>query len=266
VAGAAYAVGDFTDPAAEVERLRRQAEVAVAEESAFRQIGMPTEGLVLDLGCGPGFAATRMRGLHPGQRWIGVDRDPGLLALARATLSPAVADVAALPFAGARFDFVHARLVLRHLARPEAALREVLRVLRPGGRVGVLDTDDDALVLDPAPDGFAAVLAARQRTFIRRGADPFVGRRLPALLRAGGFVDIQVATLPLTSFAIGARAFASIVLAPVADAIDADLCPRPQVEAAAQALRAWGERSDAFGMTTALVVGGCRPESADGSL
>jgi SAM-dependent methyltransferase len=257
---AGYAVSEFANPEGEVERLRLQATVAAAEDAALRRIGLPDQGLALDLGCGPGFAAARLRRGRPGLRIVGLDRDPHVLALAHGALAPLRGDAAALPFGDARFDFVHARLVLRHLPRPEATLREALRALRPGGRIGALDTDDGALVLHAPPAGFAKVQAARQQTFARRGADPFIGRRLPSLLRASGFVEVEVATLPLTSADIGAAAFSSIVLAPIADAIDPDLCAPEQVQAAARELRAWGERADAFGMMTALLVGGRRPD------
>jgi SAM-dependent methyltransferase len=264
--GQAYGVEQFRDPAAEVERLRLQAAVVSAEEAALDRLQFPAIGRILDLGCGPGFVAERLRRRRPALRIVGLDRDRQSLSLAARRVAPVAGDAAALPVATGAFDFAHLRLVLRHLPDPGAVLGEVWRALRPGGGVAVIDSDDGALVLEPPPEGFAEVLAARQRTFQRRGADPFIGRRLPGLLAGAGFSDLQVVPLPVTSGDLGPAGFAAIVLAPVADAIDPDLCPPEQVRQAAEAVRAWGMRTDVFGMTTAIVAGGHRPQRSDGNL
>jgi SAM-dependent methyltransferase len=258
--GQAYAVEQFRDPAAEVERLRLQAAVVAAEETALDRLHFPAAGRILDLGCGPGFVAERLSRRRPALRIVGLDRERRSLSLAAHRLERLAGDAAALPVASGAFDFAHLRLLLRHLPDPAAVLGEVKRALRPGGGIAVVDSDDGALVLDPPPDGFAEVLAARQRTFQRRGADPFIGRRLPRLLAAAGFSDLQVVPLPVTSADLGPAGFAAIVLAPVADAIDPDLCPPEQVRRAAESVRAWGRRIDVFGMTTAIVAGGKRPD------
>jgi ubiquinone/menaquinone biosynthesis C-methylase UbiE len=249
-----------------VSRLARQANVAAAEEEALTRVGCPHSGRLLDLGCGPGFVVERLLRRRPGLQIVGVDRDRLTLPAARARTAVAAADAGALPFPGATFDFVHLRLVLRHLRHPAAVLREIWRVVRPGGGIGVVDTDDGALVIDPMPEGFAEVLAARQETFRRRGADPFIGRRLASLLSGAAFTGLELVALPLTSFDIGAAAFSSIVLAPIADAVDPDLCPTEKVREAATALRAWGQRRDAFAMTTAVVAGGRKLDTSNGSL
>jgi SAM-dependent methyltransferase len=251
----AYAVGQFREPDAEMERLRRQADVAAIEQAAMERIGLPETGRVLDLGCGPGFAAQRLRRHRPGLTLVGIDRDRPTSTLARDHMPVVMGQGEALPFASGAFDFVHLRLVLRHVPDPAAILREAGRTLRPDGRLGALDTDDGSLVLHPVPDGFAEVLAARQRSFQRRGADPLIGRKLPRLVEQAGFVDLQIVALPLTSFDIGPALFAAIVLAPVADVVDPDLCPREQVVRVAEAVRAWGGRADVFGMITAVLIG-----------
>jgi ubiquinone/menaquinone biosynthesis C-methylase UbiE len=95
---------------------------------------------LLDVGCGPGtITADLARRVAPG-RVVGVDRAPDVLAQASAhasgqgvSIELQAGDVYALQFPDASFDVVHAHQVLQHLSAPVRALREMRRVLRPGG-------------------------------------------------------------------------------------------------------------------------------------
>ena len=86
--------------------------------------------LLLDVGCGSAWLA----GHFPA--YVGVDSHPG--AFAEATTTRVVCgDVARLPVAGGRFDAVVCKDVLEHVADARPVVREIARVLRPGGRVFV---------------------------------------------------------------------------------------------------------------------------------
>jgi SAM-dependent methyltransferase len=202
--------------------------------------------------------AARISAARPGLRVVGVDRDLGVLRKARAVVEVAGGTADRLPFPDACFDAAVARLVLRHLPDPGAALAEIHRVLRPGGRAIVIDSDDGALVMHPPAPAFLRALAARETTFRRVGADPFIGRRLPELFAAAGFVEPAFRPLVVDSASIGLAAFARVVLSPIADAIDADLLDGAGVESAVAALDAWACSPSAFGMTTVVAYGGTR--------
>src|SRR5258706_4095638 len=90
---------------------------------------------VLDIATGPGYVASAAK--QRGADVIAVDFAPAMVAYAR-HLDPALdvreGDAEALPFDAASFDAAIVSFGLLHFARPDLALREMRRVLRPGGR------------------------------------------------------------------------------------------------------------------------------------
>jgi ubiquinone/menaquinone biosynthesis C-methylase UbiE len=98
----------------------------------------------LDVGCGTGFLALQLAGL--GHRVVGVDSAEAMLIVARAKASQdglaidlRLADAAALPFALASFDLVIERHVLWTMPDPAGSLADWARVLRPGGRLILIE-------------------------------------------------------------------------------------------------------------------------------
>ena len=102
---------------------------------------------VLDVGCGTGTFVRRLVDRNPAQHAVGVDVSAGMLAEARRKVGAAPnarfveAPAEALPFPDGAFDVVVTASALHYAARPEAVLAEAARVLRPGGRLVVLDWD-----------------------------------------------------------------------------------------------------------------------------
>src|SRR5919204_622789 len=86
------------------------------------------------------------------------------------------------------FDVAHTRFLLEHVPDPEAVVAAMVRAVRPGGRIVLADDDHDVLRLWPEPAAVRAVWQAYCGTYERMGNDPYVGRRLPALLHGAGAV------------------------------------------------------------------------------
>jgi len=113
---------------------------------------------VLEVGVGSGVVARDLAALvGPRGQVTGVDKSRVLMAAARRGAREAglagrmdfrLGDAAALPFRSGRFDAALAVTVLLHVARPQAMLRELVRVTRPGGVVGLQDQDFGTQVLD----------------------------------------------------------------------------------------------------------------------
>jgi SAM-dependent methyltransferase len=165
-----------------VQRLRDWALAAVA----------PQDGEVaVDIGCGTGAEVRRMAGLlGAAGRAVGVEPHAGLRAVAAARAAESGAefvdgDALALPFADASVDLVRCERVFQHLRDPAGAAREIGRVLRPGGRAVVIDSDWASAVARPAdPD----VLRRYNESMWRRMPNPFAGRDLRTQLQAAGLV------------------------------------------------------------------------------
>ncbi len=154
---------------------------------------------VLDIGSGPGFLAAEMAAeVGPDGRVHGVDPSESMLASARRRDAPPVeygtGDALALPFPDEHFDVVVCTQVYEYVEDVAAALAEARRVLRIGGRLLVLDTDWDSIVWHSGDrERMERVLAAWNEHL----ADPYLPRRLPALLRAAGLGPTESAIIPI---------------------------------------------------------------------
>jgi ubiquinone/menaquinone biosynthesis C-methylase UbiE len=106
----------------------------------IRLLGLPTHGRVLEIGCGRGVALPVLGRLLRPSRLVGLDHEVDFLEEASLHLSAAgvaaelvPGDVRRMPFSDAAFDLVVDFGTCYHIARPEAALAEIARVLAPGG-------------------------------------------------------------------------------------------------------------------------------------
>jgi ubiquinone/menaquinone biosynthesis C-methylase UbiE len=255
-----YRVDNFIDPTNEVSRLRRQAEILEDfEDAAFVQLGLPSEGVALEIGCGPGHFALRLAARHQKLRVLGIDIDDVCLRHARRSVSVAKADGRHLPLRDHCLDLAYARLALRHIAQPESVLQAAHRALKPGRRLIVEDVDDASMVVFPEPRLFRKILAARQEGMRRAGADPHIGRRLLSLIRASGFVDISVVPIPFSSLQLGRGPFAEIVFSAFTAPTLNEKVSAEELEEIRNSIEEWKNNDDSFAMTTALVFGATKP-------
>jgi SAM-dependent methyltransferase len=105
------------------------------------------------------------------------------------------ADAHALPFADATFDGAWADRVFQHLERPEEALAEMTRVVRPGGRIVVADPDYDTQVVDVEDRELARkVLDFRSSHMLRHGS---LAHRMGGIFLRAGLVDVVVEAAPV---------------------------------------------------------------------
>ncbi|MFF3457334.1 methyltransferase domain-containing protein [Streptomyces sp. NPDC002730] len=165
-----------------VRRLREWAHLGVAARRGERAV---------DIGAGTGSETLVLAAaVTPGGDAIGVEPNPGLRSVAQQRAAEAGSparfvdgDALALPMGDADVDVVWCERVFQHLTEPEKAAAEIARVLRPGGRVALLDTDWATTILHP---GEADVVAELTGGALSAAANPYAGRKLAGQLAAAG--------------------------------------------------------------------------------
>jgi ubiquinone/menaquinone biosynthesis C-methylase UbiE len=152
---------------------------------------------VLEVGCGTGDDAREIAELvGPAGRVIATDLSETMVAEARRRSAGSglpvefrIADLSGLDFPDGSFDGARAKLVLMHCADIETALDELVRVIRPGGRIAVFDYDFDTTIVDH-PD----VAATREvlRCFSDGHRNNWSGRQLFHRMKARDLTEVTV--------------------------------------------------------------------------
>lgn len=187
---------------AERDRLRRQSEELRAHSAALLdRVGVKRGWSAIDLGCGPGGTVQLLADRVGASGHVtGLELNPANVALARefaahgrANVDIVEGDARHTGLPPSSFDLVHARTLLINIPDPAGVVAEMVRLVRPGGWVAVLEPDV-ALTLcyppHPAWDRLVEMFLSVHRD---ADADPFIGRRLPELFRQAGLADIGVA-------------------------------------------------------------------------
>lgn len=155
---------------------------------------------VLDCGCGPGSITLGLAELVAPGEAIGTDLEQTQLDLGRAAATQReitnvrfeVADVYELPFANETFDAVFISAVLGNLREPPRGFRELYRVLKPGGVVGVKEFDHGGDLLYPLEAELVESLDLYYRLRRHYGHDPESGRKVLGFLQQAGFRNVTV--------------------------------------------------------------------------
>ncbi len=137
-----------------LQRIRRSFEESASDEEHFpssidprifhvrlvlRHLGNVDGKRILDAGCGKGRFARIVKQENPGAVVVGLDLVEAMLRSVPSEVAPLAGTLTQLPFADAAFDGAYATESLGHAVDIDAAVAELCRVVRPGGRIVVID-------------------------------------------------------------------------------------------------------------------------------
>jgi SAM-dependent methyltransferase len=217
---------------------------------------------VLELGSGTGDDARRLaEEVGPHGRVVGIDVSEAMVAEAsrRAERSGLpvefrVGDATALDLPDGAFDAARSERMFLHVPDPAAVLAEMRRVTRSGGRVVVSDLDLDTIVFDHPDPQLTRRIAGVFADGLPQGR---IGRRLPALFRQAGLLDVEAAPLALSGFPYDllVSVFNGVLAGPLAaGAID-----REEVERLWTGLEEVERAGGVFCVVTTVIVSGTTP-------
>lgn len=156
---------------------------------------------VLDCGCGPGSITLGIAARTAPGQVIGVDAGSSQIERARAAAAQQevrnvrfeTGSAYALPLESGQFDRAFSHALMEHLANPVQAVRELYRVLKPGGIIGVCSPDWGGFILAPPSPGLTEAVATYTALQARNGGDVNAGRKLGLHLAAAGFEQVRMA-------------------------------------------------------------------------
>lgn len=252
------------------EATARQLERAYQKRDLVRRRRLVREALaarpgerILDIGCGPGFyVAELLEEVGPGGAVVAVDASADMLALARrrveghGNVTFQEGNASALPVDGGSVDAALCVQVMEYVPDATGALAEMHRVVRPGGRVVVWDTDWSAASWhSDDPERMDRVM----RAWDEHLAHPALPRTLAARMRTVGFVDVRVQGHSLATADYDEDAFGVSMLALVRDFVAGRAgITEAEANAWAEEQRQLGDRGEFFFQCTQFCFTGAK--------
>ncbi|KAJ7919358.1 methyltransferase type 11 [Mycena leptocephala] len=219
---------------------------------------------ILDVGCGPGTITADLAKVVPEGHITGIERSAeDVLQNARdeaaaqgiTNVTYSIGDVLSLSFPDNSFDVVHAHQVLQHVSDPVLALKEMVRVAKPGGIVAARDTDFSAMTWYPESEGISLWHKTHMQVARSNGGEPDCGRRLLSYALDAGIPRNQITASASTwcystpeEVAWWSSSWADRVLSSTfaSGALERGFVTQENLNEMSQAWRTWGEQPDAW--------------------
>ncbi|WP_054955575.1 class I SAM-dependent methyltransferase [Paenibacillus dakarensis] len=254
----------------EIERLRVQATMSWYKELRTLQwYGLQDGMSVLEVGSGPGYITEQLLHSLPNSHITSLEIDQALQNQAKILLRDVPADrikfveasVYSTGLPDHSFDFVVARLIFLHLHDPLEAAQELYRVLKPGGKLVIIDIDDGVFgTVNPDIPSLHTILRKIADAVAQKGGNRFIGRSLPRLLRDSGYIDIDIDSIIQHSDVHGIDGFKrQFDMNRFVDLYNYGVINSDEMEQMKQASEAIQHSSEAYGMMTFIMACGTKP-------
>ena len=234
-----------------------------AKERTYALLALQAGNQVLDVGCGAGDDVRALAGIVGlTGRAVGIDSSQRMIDTARRRSAGdtgvefRVGDAQQLDFADNTFDACRTDRVLQHLSDPQRTVHEMVRILRPGGRLVALEPDTGALLLDAPDKAVTRKILTFRSDAVRSG---WIGRQLRRLFMTAGLTDVEVLVMPSPRIDY-AHTNASLRLDYYARcAADAGVISHAEATRWSESLAAWADDGFFFCLVTMFLVVGLKP-------
>lgn len=203
----------------EIFRLETQARVRWPQEVVIlRTAGLTTGKSIADIGCGPGII-TEFLANEVGVSGLvmGIEKNEKLFNLAMIRnahnsqvkiINNDACDLTEIK--DNSFDFAYARFLLQHLPFPDRLLNEARRILKPGGKLVVMDIDDNLFHITPYHKEMIQFLFEVSKSQNKYGGDRYIGHKIPCMMFDAGYNNINTSVYTFTSKNISPHEFLDI--------------------------------------------------------
>ena len=253
-----------------VKRMRLIAPLIATDTNALLdRVGLNNGIECLDIGCGNGAVSLELaRRVGPDGHVTGGDIDEIKLTMARTEAHlQGIDNVTFLPMNvrdlhdSSTYDVIYARFLLTHLASPSQTLAILYRHLRPGGSIILEDIDFKGNITYPDCPAFDRYQALYCACVKHRGGDPFIGMKLPSLLRQNHFTNVRMAAVQTLGMEGDIKLISAITMENIADTLLHDgLASALEIDEIITELYAFADNPDTIaGMPRVIQAWGYRP-------
>jgi SAM-dependent methyltransferase len=157
---------------------------------------------VLEVGSGIGMLANSVATRNPDSKVFGIEISPKQIKKAKNNFSGTTnlafieGDALSIKFDNDTFDIIYCRYILEHVLNPEFVLREIYRVLKPGGKLFVQENNILIYTIDPDCPSYSFILKKFVEIQSILGGDAEIGKRLFSLIKKAGFSSIELSIAP----------------------------------------------------------------------
>lgn len=201
----------------EIVRLEKQVNLFSKKEmKTLKLMGIKDGSKILDLGCGPGFYTEKLLNEFSKSKIVALDSDKYLIEFAKKMLEEKykkridfiTQDIEKNNIPNDTFDYVISRLVFQHLDNPLNVAKEIYRILKPGGKVIIIDIDNDLWGTTYPESKLVKILNTNLSSVQKSmGGNRKIGRLLVSVLKNVGFKDLGMEAVVNHSEIIGKEVF-----------------------------------------------------------